>query len=455
MTTARGSRLRTGVNTGEVVTGTEERLATGDAVNVAARLEQAAAPGEMLLGPETMRLASRRGDRPRRWRRSQLKGKAERVAALSPRSPSTPRSFRADSDAPLVGRQRELRLLARCVGARRVTERTCMLFTLLGAAGVGKSRLDARSSWADTDATVAASAAASPTARASPTGPSRRSSSSSRSLRPRCELRPARRRSSARRPPRPRPRRSRSRSASLLELPALAGSAARRSSTTSTGESRHSSTSIEHAAHDEPWAHRFSCSVSARPELLDRRPSWGGGLLNATTVLLEPLSADETDELIGSLGTPASDDGSGRADPRRGRGEPAVRRGDGSRWSRRAATRRGRRAPDGARAPRRATRPARRRASVVCSSAARSRARCSTAARSRLSVPRDSDAAARLPLVRKELVRPDTPRVRRRRRVSLPPHPDPRRGLRRVAEGDSRRAARAVRRAGSTHTARI
>jgi class 3 adenylate cyclase len=44
------------VNTGEVVTGTEERLATGDAVNVAARLEQAAQPGEVLLGGETLGL---------------------------------------------------------------------------------------------------------------------------------------------------------------------------------------------------------------------------------------------------------------------------------------------------------------------------------------------------------------------------------------------------------------
>jgi class 3 adenylate cyclase len=49
-------QLRTGVNTGQVVTGTEERLATGDAVNVAARLEQAAKPGEILLGDETRRL---------------------------------------------------------------------------------------------------------------------------------------------------------------------------------------------------------------------------------------------------------------------------------------------------------------------------------------------------------------------------------------------------------------
>src|SRR6266480_3349950 len=48
--------VRTGVNTGEVVTGTEERLATGDAVNLAARLEQAAAPGEIVIGPQTWRL---------------------------------------------------------------------------------------------------------------------------------------------------------------------------------------------------------------------------------------------------------------------------------------------------------------------------------------------------------------------------------------------------------------
>jgi class 3 adenylate cyclase len=43
--------LRIGVNTGEVVTGTSERLATGDAVNVAARLEQAARPDDILIVP--------------------------------------------------------------------------------------------------------------------------------------------------------------------------------------------------------------------------------------------------------------------------------------------------------------------------------------------------------------------------------------------------------------------
>src|SRR6266567_515586 len=52
-----GVQARIGVNTGEVVTGTQERLATGDAVNLAARLEQAAQPGEILIGEETRRLA--------------------------------------------------------------------------------------------------------------------------------------------------------------------------------------------------------------------------------------------------------------------------------------------------------------------------------------------------------------------------------------------------------------
>src|SRR5216117_1009518 len=51
-----GVQGRIGVNTGEVVTGTEDRLATGDAVNVAARLQQAAAPDEVLIGAATLEL---------------------------------------------------------------------------------------------------------------------------------------------------------------------------------------------------------------------------------------------------------------------------------------------------------------------------------------------------------------------------------------------------------------
>ena len=53
---ALGLEGRIGVMTGQVVTGTDERLATGDAVNVAARLEQAANSGEVLLGEPTLAL---------------------------------------------------------------------------------------------------------------------------------------------------------------------------------------------------------------------------------------------------------------------------------------------------------------------------------------------------------------------------------------------------------------
>src|SRR6266516_2020756 len=57
-----GLQARIGVMTGEVVTGTEERLATGDVVNVAARLEQVAQPGEVLLGEATLELVRDTGE---------------------------------------------------------------------------------------------------------------------------------------------------------------------------------------------------------------------------------------------------------------------------------------------------------------------------------------------------------------------------------------------------------
>src|ERR671939_620473 len=77
---ALGLTARIGVNTGEVVTGEGDTLVTGDAVNVAARLEQAAAPAEVLIGAETRRLV---GDAVEigEQRSLELKGKSEPVAA--------------------------------------------------------------------------------------------------------------------------------------------------------------------------------------------------------------------------------------------------------------------------------------------------------------------------------------------------------------------------------------
>ncbi|MGZ4287598.1 MAG: adenylate/guanylate cyclase domain-containing protein [Solirubrobacteraceae bacterium] len=133
-------RFRSGVNTGLVFVGEGENLAVGDAVNVAARLEQAAQPGEIVLGESTHGLV-RDAVEVEPLEALSLKDKSEPVAAfrplgVDPLAPGLARRF----DVPLVGRERELRLL-REAWDRAVAEAGCHLFTLLGAAGVGKSRL--------------------------------------------------------------------------------------------------------------------------------------------------------------------------------------------------------------------------------------------------------------------------------------------------------------------------
>jgi class 3 adenylate cyclase/tetratricopeptide (TPR) repeat protein len=133
-------QLRTGVNTGEVVTGTEERLATGDAVNVAARLEGAAQPGEILIGEQTLRLA-RGAVEVKSVEPLSLKGKTEPLPAhrLMRVVEGAP-AFGRRLDAPLVGRQEELAQV-RAVFEAAVSERGCRLVTVLGPPGIGKSRL--------------------------------------------------------------------------------------------------------------------------------------------------------------------------------------------------------------------------------------------------------------------------------------------------------------------------
>jgi class 3 adenylate cyclase/tetratricopeptide (TPR) repeat protein len=132
--------VRTGINTGEVVAGdiTEgQRLVTGDTVNVAARLEQAAGAGEILLGDLTHRLV-RPAVEVEPVEPLTLKGKAEQVPAfrllglreLAPRA----------RDTPLVGRQQELDALVESFELARGASR-CRLATVLGAPGMGKSRL--------------------------------------------------------------------------------------------------------------------------------------------------------------------------------------------------------------------------------------------------------------------------------------------------------------------------
>jgi class 3 adenylate cyclase/tetratricopeptide (TPR) repeat protein len=135
-----GLEVRIGVNTGEVVAGIGETLATGDAVNVAARLEQIAASGEVLIGSATERLA-RDVIRAEAVEPLTLKGKSEpvpafRVLGLLDDVPA----FTRPIDAPFVGRSEELERLERVLAAT-VETRTPQLATIVGPPGIGKSRL--------------------------------------------------------------------------------------------------------------------------------------------------------------------------------------------------------------------------------------------------------------------------------------------------------------------------
>jgi class 3 adenylate cyclase/tetratricopeptide (TPR) repeat protein len=135
-------RWRIGVNTGEVSAGGpgEHTFATGDAINLAARLEQAAEPGEILLGDATHHLV-RDAVTAERAPDLQVRGKAEPVAAyrllhVTDHGPGRRRRF----DQPFVGRHEELALLDWAL-RRALDGPTVQLVTVYGAAGIGKSRL--------------------------------------------------------------------------------------------------------------------------------------------------------------------------------------------------------------------------------------------------------------------------------------------------------------------------
>jgi class 3 adenylate cyclase/tetratricopeptide (TPR) repeat protein len=134
---------RTGVNTGEVVAGgpsTGQTLVTGDAVNTAARLEQAAAPGEILIGRPTYELV-RNAVVVEPVQPIAAKGKAEvvpthRLLSVIPGAPARARGL----DSPMVGREAELHLLEEAFD-RAAAGARCVLATVIGVPGVGKSRL--------------------------------------------------------------------------------------------------------------------------------------------------------------------------------------------------------------------------------------------------------------------------------------------------------------------------
>ena len=284
--------LRMGVNTGEVVTGTEERLATGDAVNVAARLEQAAPPGEVLMGEETQGLVQEAVD-SEPVEPIPAKGKAEPLRAY--RLVSVQEAPGRRHEASMVGRERQRDALENAF-ATVVDGRSCHLFTILGAAGVGKSRLAEEFLRTLESPTVVRGRCLSygegitywPVTEVL-----------KRLLGESVETEPA--------------------------LASILGDDSAASSPTEIAwafrkllESRAAERPLVVVFDDVHWGEPAFLDLiehvadlsrgapilvlcMARPELLDLRPTWGGGKLNATNVQLEPLGPEEAERLIAEL----------------------------------------------------------------------------------------------------------------------------------------------------------
>jgi class 3 adenylate cyclase/tetratricopeptide (TPR) repeat protein len=136
-------RVRTGINTGEVVAGDPtagQAFATGDAVAVAQRLEAAASPGEILIGDATLRLV-REAVLVEPLEPLALKGKSRPVRAwrLLGVLSGAP-AFARRLDAPMIGRERELERLHETFDEAN-RRRECRVINVIGTAGIGKSRL--------------------------------------------------------------------------------------------------------------------------------------------------------------------------------------------------------------------------------------------------------------------------------------------------------------------------
>ena len=284
--------FRTAVNTGLVLVGEGENLAIGDAVNVAARLEQAAAPGEILLGEETLWLV-RDAVEVEPLEPLALKGKSDTVSAfrllsVDPIAPGLARHM----NAPLVGRKLELGVLHAAWNGT-VAASGCHLFTLLGAAGIGKSRLAAEllgsldhvatvlsgrclsygegiTFWPLVEALTPVGAIAIPTLER---------------LRHGGAATPEELFFEVRR---------------LLELLALERPLIVHFDDLQWAEPMLLDL-IDHVV-DLSRGAPILLLCTARPELLEGRPAWGGGKLNATTVLLEALDAAECERLLDQLG---------------------------------------------------------------------------------------------------------------------------------------------------------
>jgi DNA-binding SARP family transcriptional activator/class 3 adenylate cyclase len=285
-------RCRSGISTGLTLVGAGGSPVTGQAVSVAAGIGAAAAAGEILLSSETLDLV-RDAVQVEPLPHVMLRGGSRPVAVfrlvkVDPFAPGIARRL----DIPIVDRRRELRLM-RDAWDRVVDEAGCHLFTVLGAAGVGKSRLVSELLGTVADAAWVLQGRCLhygegitfwPLIEAfSPIG---------EAVQP------------------------------ILELLTRGGAATREElfwDFRRLFESLAADRPVILHVDDLQWAEPMLLDLlehvvdlsrgapievlcTARPELFDDRPTWAGGKLNATTLLLEPLSTSDSEALLDLLG---------------------------------------------------------------------------------------------------------------------------------------------------------
>ncbi len=314
-------QTRTGLASGEVVTGdpsTGQAYATGGPVNLAARLEQAARPGEILLADATHRLV-RDAVAAEELEPLLVKGleepvRAYRLLGVAPDAPRHARRF----DSPLVDRERESTLLEQAFD-RVASDRRCQLFTVLGPPGIGKSRLvdefirsrenratvlrgrclpygEGITFWpvAETVEQAAALTDADPGDVAElKIGALVEGAASGPLVAERVGQAVGLTTGTA------------APEETLWAIRTFYETLARERPLVLVFDDIHwaEQTFLELIEHIADWSRDAPIMVLclARPELLEARPMWGGGKVNATTILLDPLRGDETHALVLNL----------------------------------------------------------------------------------------------------------------------------------------------------------
>jgi DNA-binding SARP family transcriptional activator len=305
--------LRIGVNTGEVVTGgAQEGDIVGEAVAGAARLQQAARLGEILIGPGTERFV-----------RDEVvtepaAGEAGEPAFRLLAAVAVTDGRRSRLTAPMVGRQRERRRLYDAFD-QAVSDASCQLFTILGAAGVGKSRL-VREFLDDLgDAAVTAQGRCLSYGEGITYWPVVEAVKEAARLDERDSVEQSRQKLVALLDGEEDAELVAQRVGELIGLTEAVGGAeegpwavraffeglARRQPVVLVFDDIHwgEPSFLDLVEQIADWTREVPLLLVciARPELLDVRAGWGGGKLNATAVLLEPLSDAESSELIDHL----------------------------------------------------------------------------------------------------------------------------------------------------------